>query len=208
MQTIEIQLRRKGQHFGQKVQLAQDTAGIIQLVPAAIARLTTGSLFHILLGAVEVVSIGFSLVSAAKELRPRKQQEASHEEQHAFDRTDLLMGVVLFTEWFFAVSSGRKWFSPLFLTACASVFLAFARGTIRERRLARRKIVVSDDGIDFRARRGRFKAAWNEIQRIEETSDALHVHLLNGRRRTIRVNRFLRADEIRQAVLSARALQS
>src|SRR5207253_3826868 len=145
---------------------------------------------HIALASLEIIAIGVAVFSAVQEIRSPDADEG----QTIVDRTDLFIGGVMLLEWYYSLSTGHKWFSPIFMTAIASLFLSFARGRIRARRMKRRQLRIDDDGIHCRARRNKFEIAWSELDSVEVINNELVFKLKNGTTHQLLLTRYHNAE--------------
>jgi hypothetical protein len=182
--------------MGQKIQLLQDLVGVVVLAPAALTRLqTTGT--SLVLGVAELAAIVFAVGAAAVELK-------SHRESNArVDWTNLFVGLVMMVEYVYSLEAGRKWFSPLFLTAIAMLVLAFARPLMQTRMRRRSVLRVDDEGFGLRL--GPFRKLdlkWTEVAGMEDAGKKLRFALADGSSRTLSLRGFDNRDELRAALIA------
>jgi hypothetical protein len=178
--------------------MGQDLIGIGQLAPAALARLTGGGSVALLVGVVEAIAIVFAMVAGVRDMR-------GHEEQNdGVDLTNLAMSAVLFLEWGFRTAAGHKWFTPMFLTAAAGVFVAFFRPWLATRTgRGKRSIRADDEGVHVRLSRWKqWRMRWDHLSSIDATGNTITFNLRDGSERILKLRRYSNADEIRSAVIN------
>jgi hypothetical protein len=193
---MEIPLQDNRQKLAQRVQLLQDTAGIVLLFPAALHRLQNPGALTIALGLVELLAIVFAVGSAVFELKGKTHGS------NRVDLSNLYLAVVLLLEYGFGVAAGRKRFSPLLLTALTAFFLAFFRSDL-QRKFARRGLQVDENGLNARLSKfRRFNIRWSDLSSIDDTRDLLRLRLRDGRVYQLPLGRYANREEIRAAVVS------
>ena len=94
---------------------------------------------------------------------------------------------------------------PAAVTAAVTLGLALFQPRLKRRRMERRSVRVSDDGVLVRLGRFRsFSAAWGEITGLRRAGATLHIDLSGGRTRTLGFRSVSNRDEA-FALLAAHA---
>ena len=196
--VTEILLDDRHRAIADRIQLVQDLGSVVVLVPAAMARLRVGTALGLLLGAFEVIAILLAVLSARDELRGK------HESSRYVDWTNLFVAVAMFMEWGYGVATGKKWFSPLFLTAAVIFVLSFIRPKLLARRGRKRVMRIDNDQLTLVTSRWRkFVLSWADVIAVAETDEGIAFHLKDGSTRRLKLRRYRNRAEIQSAIVAA-----
>jgi hypothetical protein len=192
---IEVPLDDTRVAIADRIQLIQDVAGALILMPAAFRRLQSGDWVSIMLGVVEAIAIVLAVLSARSELRGK------HESSKYVDWTNLFVAAAMMLEYAYGLTVGRKVFSPLITTAVVMVVLAFMRPKMLARRRARRVMRISDEGLAVRFNKWRgLDLKWADVAAVSNEPNAVRFHLTDGTTREIPLRFYRNREEVSAAI--------
>jgi hypothetical protein len=165
--------------------------GVLGAVARSLPVSTPGG---ILLALAEALAGGALLVAIVGELREIRAGVDDDEGRIAW--VTLFAGVVLAAECLHVYLERGRVPRAAGITAVITLGLAIFQPRLKARRLERRSVRVSDEGIVIRVSRfRRFSAAWSEITGLRRDGATLHVELAGGRSHTLRLRAFTNRDE-------------
>jgi hypothetical protein len=191
--TVELRGRRV--KLAARVEAAQQALSVFMLFLAVRDRLRTAGPGDVPIAVAQLIAGILLLVAIARDLRGHDTGGVSW--------SNVLAGGLLGLEWLDRYEHGGKIWSPVLLTALASIFVGLFHARLHSRRQRRRRIVVDGETLDYRYALRRFRVAWRDLREIVADDSRLDLHTIGGRTHTIRVGRLDNGAEVSATVLRA-----
>ncbi|MEO5510110.1 MAG: hypothetical protein ABIV28_09190 [Longimicrobiales bacterium] len=194
---IVVQLHDRRAKIAERMQIGQNIASAVVLVPAGLSRIHAADPLERMLAYGELTAVAVLFITTVRELRDHSDKMTG------VSWSNLGAGIALVFESLLQTYAGehRKWFTPAMLTGITSIFLGLMQARLRAKKTRLRRIVISDDGLDVRLSKFRkWKFAWSEIRNIELTPRHIRIVPVQGKPRSIRMRFYTNGDEIRGAL--------
>jgi hypothetical protein len=198
-EEIVIHLHDRAARMAGRIQLMQDVASVIALVPPALVRVHSTDILEKGFAILEFLAVAVLGATTVKELRDREHDVAG------VAWANIVIGIILIIENTLRVHEGQhKVFSPTLLTGISSIVLGLIDGKLKQRKKGHRNIRITDTNLHVRLGKFRkFNLAWSDVTGIEEGGKYLTIHVRDGRNCRIRLNRYDNGAEVRTAITGA-----
>ncbi|HEX8670400.1 MAG TPA: hypothetical protein VF710_00850 [Longimicrobium sp.] len=173
--------------------------GVLSAASGALPVTTTAGAIIAAAEAVAGIALLVAIVGELREMRAGVDDDAGK-----IAWVTLFAAVVLIAECVQSYHDKGRVSRPTAVSAVATLVLAFFSPRLKQRRAERQVLRLDAEGMFIRrGRLRRFSAAWSEIAAIRRDGAALHIHLRDGRTRTLRLRTIRNRDEVFAALSEA-----
>lgn len=194
-EIIRVQLRDRRVKLATRYEAVQQAISVGMLLVAVRDRLRTPEPGDVPMAAAQVVAGVLLLIAIARDLR-------GHDTGHV-NWSNVLAGSLLGLEWLDRVEHGGRMWSPVLLTAIASLAVGLLHGRLHARRQRRRQIVMDEETLNYRNLLRHFRVGWRDLKEIVADGTRLDLHTIGGRTHRIRMRQLENGAEVADAVLGA-----
>ena len=175
--------------------------GVLSAASGALPVTTTSGAVIAAAEAVAGIALLVAIVGELREMRAGVDDDVGR-----ISWVTLFAAVVLIAECVQSYYEKGRVPRPAAVSAAATLVLAFFIPRLKRRRAERQVLRLDAEGMSIRPGKfRRFSAAWPEIAAIRRDGTALHVHLRDGRTRTLRLRTIRNRDEVFAALSDAAA---
>lgn len=195
-EELVIPLRDRKVRLVGKVQLLQDVASALALLPSALRRSHSSDVTELVFAGLEFLAVCTLIGLTIKELKE------NDDDIRGVSWTNIIIGVLLIIENTLRVHEGQhKVFSPTLLTGVSSLVIGLGQGRLMRRKGKLRAVRISDTHLFVRLSKfHQFSRPWSEIARIEEQQDSLLLIARDGKSRRIKLKRYDNGADVRTAI--------
>ena len=175
--------------------------GVLSAASGAFPVTTTAGAVIAAAEAAAGIALLIAIVGEVREMRAGVDDDVGR-----ISWVTLFAAVVLIAECVQSYHEKGRVPRPAAVSAAATLVLAFFLPRLKRRRAERQVLRLDAEGMFIRPGKfRRFSAAWTEIAALRRDGTALHVHLRDGRTRTLRLRTIRNRDEVFAALSEAAA---
>lgn len=204
--TTEIPLISKRRERAKLLQKVQHAIPAVPLLGAGIQRLTHGAQgFALALAVGELIVSALLLRALVQEVKALRRPAPAHDHHHRIDGYDILAAGVLTAEALEHWHTSHHLPRPMILLAVVTLLLGLCHGRIAAFAARRRLLRIDEAGIRVHSRLRQDVFPWADLESIELDDHTARLTARGGRQRRIDLRDLRNADEVRAALLRAKA---